>query len=90
MSFKIGDRVQILQSATKAGVKDEEVGKVGVIARININSSMNFGVKIHVQMNEICKAIGSIPCWLVNKNMIKLLPAKNQQLLFNFMDWLYD
>ena len=89
MSFKIGDRVKILQSATKAGVIDEEVGKVGVITWID-NSSMYFAVKIHVQMNEICKAIGFIPCWLVNKNMIKLFPAKNQQLLFNFMDWLYD
>ena len=78
MQFKIGDKVEILSSATKRGVESEEVGKVGVVCGMD-------SPDIIVKMNEICKVRRCIPEWYVKAHMIKLLPRKNEQLLFNFM-----
>ena len=84
MKFKIGDKVKILLSATSVGVEREDVGKIGVIHCIRGDAGTRRGIQ--VQMSEICKARGHIPKWNVGSEMLELLPVKNQQLLFNFMN----
>lgn len=81
--FKVGDKVQILPCATCVGVESEEVGKVGLIKSIGGDWNKRYGFM--VQMKEVCKARDSIPVWSVGSAMIKLIPKKNEQLLFNFM-----
>ena len=79
MRFKVGDRVEILPLVTGVGVEEEEIGKVGVVSHVFSDTD------VMVKMNEVCKARGCIPEWSVGVEMIKLLPGKNEQLLFSFM-----
>lgn len=83
MKFNVGNKVKILSSATYVGVEQEDVGKIGVVRYVSRNVDPYSGIR--VQMSEVCKARGYVPEWSVGNSMLKLLPAKNQQLLFNFM-----
>ena len=83
MKFKTGDKVKILSSATDVGVEECDVGKVGVVSRVDSEAGTMFGFL--VKMNEICKARGCIPVWSVGAGMIELARKPNEQLLFNFM-----
>ena len=84
MKFKVGDKVKILLSATSVGVEREEVGKVGVITRMENRVCEDYG--IGVKMNEVCETRGYIPTWNVGEGMIVLSPQKNEQLVFDFME----
>lgn len=83
-AFKVGDKVKLLPKVTSCGVESEEVGKTGIIKIIGGDACEYYGFMI--QMGEVCKARGCIPVWSVGGRMIELMPKKNEQLLFNFME----
>lgn len=83
MKLRVGNRVKMLSTATSVDVEAEEVGKVGTI--IYLSKYLTAYCGIRVQMDNICKARGYIPTWAVGAGMIKLVPVKGQQLLFDFV-----
>lgn len=76
MKFKIGDKVKILQSAIVIGVAEEEIGKIGVILRIDRGAD-----EILVETTTI-----RYSPWYVGENDIAPAIKVGQQLLFNFME----
>ncbi len=83
MKFKIGDRVRILPSANKVGVESSDFGKIGTLSCIDNYVTVWCGFL--VKMDKICKERGCICSWNVGIDMVKLVPKKGEQLLFDFV-----
>ena len=81
-SFTIGDKVKILPSAVDIGVHPIEVGKQGVITKIDTSWG-----EIAVLMNKPCTINGFTHCrsWYTESTHIELVVIVGQQLLFEFM-----
>ncbi len=81
--LKVGDRVEILPSATSVGVESEDIGKAGTIKSIDRGADIRWGLL--VDMDEVCIKRGYTPLWSVGFGMVKLLPKRGEQLMFSFM-----
>lgn len=75
--FKVGDKVKILPSATRVWVMIEEVGKIGIISRIDEENNC-----FSVTMLNSCK--GRVHHWSLSNHHITPVIKVGQQLLFDF------
>jgi len=81
MKFKIGDRVEIVLSDVRAGVRTTDIGKIGTI--VGIFNFPDNRQTLLLELFNLCE--GRYQKWSVSNRIVSLAFEKNEQLLFEFI-----